>query len=116
MEVMDDGGSMGSGVEFCFDDFELEFPHILWEIVVVVNSGVGEPRGGFGGRVCTLEGGLKICDKVLEGSEGGDIQGHLSTNGSPTLGCSFGHEGEGISDLFIVSGINVFVYKEIRSD
>ena len=116
MEVVDDSGGMGGGIEFCFNDFELEFPHILWEIVVIANSGVGEPSGSLGGRVCALECGLKICDKVLEGSEGGGIQGHLSTNGSPALGCSFSHEGEGISDLFIVDGINVFVYEEISSD
>ena len=33
------------------DDFEFEFPHILWEIVIIVDAGIGEPGGGFGGRV-----------------------------------------------------------------
>ena len=116
MEVVDDSGGMGGGIKFCFNNFELEFPHILWEIVVVANSGVGEPSGSFGGGVCALEGGFKICDKVLEGSKGGGIQGRLSMNGSPALGCSFCHEGEGISDFFIVGGIDIFVYEKVSSD
>ena len=107
---------MGGGIEFCLNDFEFEFPHILWEIVIVANSSVGEPSGGFSGGVCALEGSLKICNKILEGSEGGGIQGCLSMNGSPALGCSFSHEGEGVSDLFVIGGIDVFVYKEISSD
>ena len=107
---------MGGGIEFCFDDFELEFSHILWEIVIVVNSCVGKPSGGLGSGVCTLEGGFKICNEILEGSEGGDIQGHLSPNGSPAFGCSFCHEGEGVSDLFVVGGVDVFVYKKVGSD
>ena len=37
-------------------------------------------------------------------------------NSSPALGCSFSHEGEGVSDLLVVSGIDVFVYEEISSD
>ena len=115
-EVVNNCGGMGSGIEFCFDDLELEFPHILWEIVVIANSGIGEPSGSLSSRVCALEGGLKIFDKVWEGSEGGGVQGHLSMNGSPALGCSFSHEGEGVSDLFIVGGINIFVYEEICSD
>ena len=41
MEVVDDCCGMGSGVKFCFNNFELEFPHILWEIVVVADSGIG---------------------------------------------------------------------------
>ena len=41
MEIVDNCGSVGSGVEFCFDDFEFEFPHVLWEIVVIVDAGVG---------------------------------------------------------------------------
>ena len=110
---MDDSGSMGGGVELSFNDFELEFPHILWEIVIVADLSVGEPSGGFGGGVCALEGGFKVCDKVLEGSKGGGIQGCLSSNGSPTFGCSFSHEGEGVSDLFVVGGIDIFVSKEI---
>ena len=73
MEVVDNCGGMGGGIEFCFDNFEPEFPHILWEIVVVANSGIGEPSGSFCGRVCALEGGLKIFDKVWEGSEGGGV-------------------------------------------
>ena len=50
-EVVDNCGSMGGGIEFCFNNFELEFPHILWEIVVVVNLGIGEPSGSFCGGV-----------------------------------------------------------------
>ena len=115
-EVVDDGGSMGGGVEFCFDDFEFEFPHILWEIVIIANSSVGEPSGGLGGGVHTLEGDLKFCDEIMEGSEGGGVQGRLSSNGSPTFGCSFCHEGEGISDLFVVSGVDIFVYEEVSPD
>ena len=45
---MDDCGSVGGGVEFCFNDFEFEFSHVLWEIVIIVDTGVGEPGGGFG--------------------------------------------------------------------
>ena len=82
---MDDGGSVGGGVELGFDDFELEFPHILREIVIVADSSVGEPSGGLGSGVCTLEGGFKFCDKILEGSEGGGVQGRLSSTGSPAL-------------------------------
>ena len=107
---------MGGGIEFCFNDFEFEFPHILWEIVVVVNSSVGEPSGGFGGGVCALEGGLKLCNKILEGPEGGGIQGRLSSNGSPAFGCSFSHEGEGVSNLFVIGGIDIFVYEKISPD
>ena len=69
-EVMDDGSSMGGGVEFRFYDFKLEFPHILWEIVVSANSSISEPGGGFCGRVGTLEGDFEISDKVEEGPEG----------------------------------------------
>ena len=70
---MDDGSGVGSGIEFCFYDFEFEFPHILWEIVIVANSSVGEPSGGFGGRVRALEGGFELRNKILEGSEGGGV-------------------------------------------
>ena len=73
MEVVDDCCSMGGGVEFCFDNFELKFPHILWEIIVIVDSDIGEPGGGFSGGVCTLEGHLKVFDKVGEGPEGGGV-------------------------------------------
>ena len=73
MEVVDDGDCMGSGVEFGFNDFELEFSHVLWEIVVVVDTGIGEPGGGFCGGVGALEGDLEVFDKVGEGSEGGGI-------------------------------------------
>ena len=116
MEVVDNGGSMGGGIELCFNDFELEFPHILWEIVVVADSSVGEPCGGLSGGVCALEGGFKICNKVGEGPEGGGIQGCLSSNSSPALGGSFSHKGEGVSDLFVVRGIHVFVYEEVSPD
>ena len=64
---------MGSGVKFCFDDCEFEFSHIFWEIVIVVDSSIGEPSGGFCGRVGALEGCFKISDKVREGSEGGGV-------------------------------------------
>ena len=107
---------MGSRIKFSFDNFELEFPHILWEIVIVADSSVGEPSGGFGGGVCALEGGLKLCNKILEGPEGGGIQGRVCLNGSPAFGCSFSHEGEGVSDLFVIGGINIFVYEEISPD
>ena len=76
---------MGGGIEFSFDDFELEFPHILWEIVIIADSSIGEPSGGLSGGVCALEGGFKFRDKILEGSEGGGIQGRLSSTGSPAL-------------------------------
>ena len=52
MEVVDYCCGMSGGVEFGFDDFELEFPHILWEIVVIADSGIGKPSGGFCSRVC----------------------------------------------------------------
>ena len=58
---------MGGGVEFHFDDFELEFSHVLWEIVVIADTGIGEPGGGFCGGICALEGSLKIFDKFWEG-------------------------------------------------
>ena len=60
---------MGSGVKFCFDDFEFEFSHIFWEIVVVVDTGISEPVGGFGGGVGALEGCLEVFDKIWEGSK-----------------------------------------------
>ena len=70
---MDDRCGMGGGVEFCFNNFELEFSHVLWEIVIVADMGVGEPGGGFCSRVGALEGGLEFFDEVREGSEGGGI-------------------------------------------
>ena len=33
----------------------------------------------------------------------------------PTFGCSFGHEGKGISDLFVICGIDIFTDQEISS-
>ena len=72
-KVMDDGCGMGGGVELSFDNFELKFPHILWEIVIVADSSIGEPSGGFGGGVCALEGGFKVRDEILEDSKGGGI-------------------------------------------
>ena len=113
---MDDCSSMDGGVKFCFNNFEFEFSHIFWEIVVVVDTGISEPSGGFGGRVGTLEGHLKIFDKVWEGPKRGGIEGNLGVDGSPTLGCSFSHEGEGISNLFVICGIDIFVDQEISSD
>ena len=47
--------------------------YILWEIVVVVDTGIGQPGGGFCGAVGALEGDLEVFDKVGEGSEGGGI-------------------------------------------
>ena len=72
-EVMDDGSGMGGGIEFCLDDFELEFPHVFWEIVITANSGIGEPSGSLGGRVGALESGFKVCNEVGKGSEGGGV-------------------------------------------
>ena len=92
MEVVDNHHSMGGGVEFCVNNFELKFPHILWEIVVIADMGIGEPSGGFGGGVCALEGCLKIFDKVWEGPKQGGIEGCLGADGGPALGCSFSHE------------------------
>ena len=63
-EVVDNGGSVGSGVEFCFDNFELEFSHVLWEVVVISDMGVGEPGGGFSGGVGALEGCLEVFNKI----------------------------------------------------
>ena len=34
---------MGGGVKFHFDNFELEFSHVLREVIVIANMGVGEP-------------------------------------------------------------------------
>ena len=73
MEVVDDCCGMGSGVKFSFDDFELELPHILWKIIVIADSGIGKPGGGFGSGVCTLESHLKVFNEVGEGPEGGGI-------------------------------------------
>ena len=70
MEVVDDCCSMGGGVEFCFNNFELEFPHVLREVVVIVDTGVGEPGSGFCSRVGTLECHLEVFDKIRKGSEG----------------------------------------------
>ena len=64
---------MGSGVKLCFDNFELEFSHILWEIVIIVDSGIGEPGGGFSSGIGALEGGLEVFDKIWEDSKGGSI-------------------------------------------
>ena len=59
-EVMDDGSGVGGGIEFSLDDFKFEFSHVFWEIIIAANSGVGEPSGSLGGRVCALEGCFKI--------------------------------------------------------
>ena len=37
-------------------------------------------------------------------------------DGGPAFGCSFSHKGEGISDLLVISGVNIFVYEEVSSD
>ena len=72
-EVVNNCRGMGGGVKFSFNNFELEFPHILWEIIVIADSGIGKPGGGFGSGVCTLESCLKFFDKVGEGPKGGGI-------------------------------------------
>ena len=115
-EIVDDCHGVGSGVEFSFNDFEFELSHVLWEVVVIADIGVGEPGGGFCSGVGALEGGLEIFDEVGEGPKGGGTQGRLGANSGPAFGCSFCHEGEGISDLLVISGINVFVYEEVSSD
>ena len=46
---------------------------VFWEIVIIADMGISEPGGGFGGRVGTLEGCLKIFDKVWEGSKRGGV-------------------------------------------
>ena len=68
---------MGGGVKFCLDNFELEFSHILWEIVDIADMGIGEPGGGFGSGVCAQEGCLKISDKVWESPKRGGVEGCL---------------------------------------
>ena len=70
---MNDCGSMGSGVKFCFNDCEFELSHVLWEVVIIADSGIGEPGCGFSGRVGAEEGGLEIFDKVREVSKGGGV-------------------------------------------
>ena len=70
---MDNCCGVGGGVKFCFDNLELELPHVLREVVVVVDMGVGEPGSGFCGRVGTLECCLEVFDKIREGSEGGGV-------------------------------------------
>ena len=37
-------------------------------------------------------------------------------NSSPTLGGPFSHEGESVSDLLVIGGVNIFVDKEVSSD
>ena len=73
MKVVDDGGSVGGGIQLGLNDFEFEFSHILWEIVIIADSGIGEPGGGFCSGVGALEGGLKIFDEIGEGLKGRDI-------------------------------------------
>ena len=34
----------------------------------------------------------------------------------PTLGGSFGHEGEGVTDLLVIGGVYIFVNQEISPD
>ena len=45
VKVVNYCGSVGGGVEFCFHDFEFEFSHVLWEVIIVADMGVGEPGG-----------------------------------------------------------------------
>ena len=63
-----------------------------------------------------MEGHLEVLDEVREGPKGGGVQGHLGVNGGPAFGCPFSDEGEGVSDLLVISGINIFVYEEVGSD
>ena len=70
VEVVDDDGGVGGGVKFCFDNFEFEFSYVLWEVVIVVDTGIGKPSSGFCGGVDALEGFLEVCDKVGIASEG----------------------------------------------
>ena len=72
-EVVNDGGSMGGGVKFCFDDFEFKLPHVLWEIVIAVDSGISEPDSGFSSGVGVQEGGLEVFDEVGEIYKGGGV-------------------------------------------
>ena len=116
MEVVDDSGSVVGGVQFSFNNFEFEFSHIFWEIVVIADMGISEPGGGFGGRVGTLEGCLEIFDKIWEGSKQGGIQGILGADSGPAFGCSFSHEGKGISNFLVIRGVNIFVDEEISPD
>ena len=64
MEVVNDGGSVDCRVQLGFNNFEFKFPHILWEIIIIVDTGIGEPGGGFSSRVGTLESGLEVFDEV----------------------------------------------------
>ena len=107
---------MGSGIELCFDNFEFEFSHVLWKVVIIADMGVSKPGSGFSGGVGIKEGGLKVFDEVGKVSKGGSIKGILCLDSCPTFGCSFGHEGEGISNLLVVSGIDIFVDQEVSPD
>ena len=42
-EVVDDGSSVGSRIKLHFNDFEFEFLYVLWEVVVIVDVGIGKP-------------------------------------------------------------------------
>ena len=113
---MNDGCGMGSSIKFGLNDFEFEFSHILWEVFICVNLSIGKPSGGFGGRVGVKEGCLEVFDEVGEGSEGRGVEGSLCVDHSPTLGCSFGHEGEDITNCLVVGGVDIFVDEEIGPD
>ena len=115
-EVVDDGSSVGSGIKLHFNDFEFEFPYVLWEVVIIVDTSIGKPGGGLSSRVGALEGDLEVFDEVLEGSEGGSIQCMLGTDSYPAFCSSFSHKGDGISDLFIICGIDIFVDQEVSPD
>ena len=113
---MDNGGSIGGGTELSFDDFEFELSHILWEVVIIVDMSVGEPGSGFCGRVGAKEGSLEVFDEVSKVSKRGGIKDILGTDSGLTFCHSFSHEGEGISDLFVIGGINIFVDQEVSPD
>ena len=70
---MNDCGSVDSGVKLCFNDFEFKLPHVLCKVIVIADTGIGEPGSGFSSRVGTEAGSLEIFDKVGEVSKGGSI-------------------------------------------
>ena len=70
---MDNGSGMGGGVKLCLDDFEFKLSKVLWEVVIIADSGIGEPGCGFSGRVGAEEGGLEVFDKIRKASKGGSI-------------------------------------------
>ena len=101
-EVMNDGCGMDSGVQLGFYDLEFEFSHILWEIIVRADVGIGKPSGGFCSGIGTEEGSLEVFDEVIVESEGGIVQGCLGVDCCPAFGRSFGHEQESITNFLVI--------------